>query len=142
MCFLLCEKENGQVREEMGVSDRQVIDKSYNVTIEANVKDTYGNTHNKAVVLGYKGNSITFNANREYLNLKFTLAVLDKEAGGSAIQIETEQGIIFTSEEITSTTEPVKIDIPINQASKITIRNLADSWNYVIVTDAVLYNEE
>lgn len=130
------------VKEKSNLFDRQMINKSKNVEVKKNARDTYGNFYNKAVIVGREINSITFNANREYSNLKFTLAVLEEEKGGSSIQIETEQGIIFTSEKITSTTEPTQIDIPINQALKITIKNLAKDWNYVIVADAILYNEE
>lgn len=130
------------VKEKTNLFDRQIINKSKNVEVKKNIKDTYGNFYNKAVIVGHELNSITFNANREYSNLKFTLAVLEDEKGGSSIQIETEQGIIFTSEKITSTTEPTQIDIPINQALKVTIKNLAKDWNYVIVADAILYNEE
>ncbi len=130
------------VKEKSNLFDRQMINKSRNVEVKENARDTYGNFYNKAVIVGHEINSITFNANREYSNLKFTIGVLEEKEGGSAIQIETEQGIIFTSEKITSTTEPTQFDIPINQASKITIRNLTKDWNYVIVADAILYNEE
>lgn len=131
------------IKEKANLFDRQMIDKSNFVSIKTDVKDTYGNIHNKAVVFEYKKGDITFNANREYSNLKFKLAVLDEKKGGGIIQIETEQGILFTSNEILSTTEPTEIILPINQASKITIRTLDEPHQaYTIVTDAILYNEE
>lgn len=131
------------VKEKSNLFDRQMIDKTSNDTkIKTNVKDTYGNIHNKAVIFEYKKDSITFNANKEYSKMKCILTVLDGEKGGGIIQIESEQGILYTSEEITSTTEPVEIDISINQASRITIKQLSDVWSYNMVTDAVLYNEE
>lgn len=131
------------VKEKSNLFDRQMIDKTSNDTkIKTNVKDTYGNIHNKAVIFEYKKDSITFNANKEYSKMKCILTVLDGEKGGGIIQIESEQGILYTSEEITSTTEPVEIDISINQASRITIKQLSDVWSYNMVTDAILYNEE
>ncbi|MDE6945718.1 MAG: NPCBM/NEW2 domain-containing protein, partial [Anaeroplasmataceae bacterium] len=87
-------------------------------------------------------NSITFNANKGYSKLKCTIAVLDGQKGGGIIQIESEQGVLYTSEEITSTTEPIELDISINQASRITIKQLSGRWSYNMVTDAILYNEE
>ena len=118
-----------------------MVDKS-DASIETNVKDTYGTIHNKAVIFALSENSITFNANKGYSKLKCTIAVLDGQKGGGIIQIESEQGVLYTSEEITSTTEPIELDISINQASRITIKQLSGRWSYNMVTDAVLYNEE
>lgn len=130
------------VKEKSNLFDRQLINKGDYIEILENSKDTYGNIHNKAVVFELSECSISFNANREYSKLKCVLSVLDEKQGGGIIQIESEQGILYTSEEILSTTEPVEIDIPINYASSITIRQIGDGWTYNIVTDAVLYNEE
>lgn len=132
------------VKEKSNLFDRQMIDMSGRdyLNIEDNVKDTYGNIHDKAVIFNYGDISITHNANREYAKLKCVLAVLDGKSGGGIIQIESEQGVVYTSEEILSTTEPVEIDIPINYASSITIRQIGEGWTYNIVTDAILYNEE
>lgn len=132
------------VKEKSNLFDRQMIDKSddYYVKIETNIKDTYGTIHNKAIIFTHGNSSITYNANRGYSKMKCILTVLDGEKGGGIIQIESEQGILYTSEEITSTTEPIELDISINQASRITIKQLSDVWSYNMVTDAVLYNEE
>ncbi len=132
------------VKEKSNLFDRQLIDTSNNniVSIETNVKDTYGNIHDKSVVFSMHDSSITFNANKEYSKLNIILTVLDGWPGGGIIQIESEQGVLYTSEEILSTTEPVEIDIPINYASSITIKQIAEGSTYNMVTDAVLYNEE
>lgn len=131
------------IKEKANLLDMQIIDQTNDVKIETNIKDTYGNIHNKALVLRYINNSATFNSNRNYSNLKFKMGVVDKEKGGGIIQIESEQGIIFTSEKITSTTEPTEFDIPINQASRITIKVLGDdNRQFIMFTDAVLYNVE
>ncbi len=132
------------IKEKSNLFDKQMIDMSGRdfLHIEDNVKDTYGNIHDKAVIFNYGDISVTHNANREYTKLKCVLAVLDEKSGGGIIQIESEQGILYTSEEILSTTEPVEIDIPINYASSITIRQISEGWTYNIVTDAVLYNED
>lgn len=130
------------VKEKSNLFDRQMIEKTDSTEIETNVKDTYGNIYNKGVVFALEEKSITFNANREYSKMKCTIAVLEQEKGGGIIQIESEQGVLYTSKEIKSTTEPVVVDIPINQASKITIKQISGTWSYNMVTDAVLYNEE
>ncbi len=133
------------VKEKSNLFDRQLIGKSNDgsqVSIETNVKDTYGNMHDKAVVFSLYDNSITFNANKEYSKFKCILNVLDGNPGGGIIQIESEQGILYTSEEVLSTTEPVLVDIPINYASSITIMKIGNENTKNMVTDAVLYNEE
>lgn len=131
------------IKEKANLLDMQIIDQTNDVVIETNIKDTYGNIHNKALVLRYIDKSATFNSNRNYSNLKFKMGVVDKEKGGGIIQIESEQGIIFTSDKITSTTEPTEFDIPINQASRITIKVLGDdNRQFIMFTDAVLYNVE
>lgn len=133
------------VREKSNLFDRQMINisDSMYIKIEGNVKDTYGNIRNKALIFGWGEGSATYNANREFSKLKFTLAVRDKKSGGGIIQIESEEGILYTSEEILSTTEPIEIDIPINHASSITIKQIKEGRDLCnMVADAVLYNEE
>lgn len=132
------------VKEKSNLFDRQMINRTdvLWVNVETNVKDTYGNMHDKAVVISLSNNSITFNANKEYSKLKCIITVLDGKSGGGIIQIESEQGILYTSQEILSITEPVMVDIPINQASTITIKQISGTWSYNMVADAVLYNEE
>lgn len=131
------------IKEKSNLFDRQLIDIGNHVGVSENVKDTYGNIYNSVVVFGWGDCSITFNANREYSNLKCTLAVQDGESGGGIIQIESEEGTLYTSEEIYNTTEPIAIDIPINQASSITIKQISGGyWSNNMVADAVLYNEE
>lgn len=131
------------IKEKANLLDMQIIDQTNDAKIETNIKDTYGNIHSKALVLEYRNNSVTFNSNRNYSNLKFKMGVVDKEKGGGILQIESEQGIIFTSDKITSTTEPTEFDIPINQVSRITIKVLGDdNRQFIMFTDAVLYNVE
>lgn len=131
------------IKDKCNLVDQQIIDKTYDAEIWSDVKDTYGNLHSRAIVFEYYNDNITFNSNREYTNLKFKIAVVAGNKGGARIQIETEQGVIFTSETITSVTEPVEIDIPINNALQITIKNLSSgSHEYVMLTEAVLYNVE
>lgn len=133
------------IKEKVNLLDQQIIDISQHASIQENIKDTYGNIHTKAVVFALGDDNISINANREYSNLKFKMAVVDSKKGGGIIQIESEQGVLFISDNITSTVEPIEFDIPINQASKISIQILdSDKYKspYLMITDAILYNAE
>lgn len=130
------------IKEKSNLLDTKMINIENDINIEENVNDTYGNMYNEAIVFTYGNNSITYNTNREYSKLKCTLAVLDEQSGGGIIQIESEKKILYTSKEIISTTEPFEIDIPINQAPSITIKQIGGGWSCIMVADAVLYNEE
>lgn len=137
------------VKEKQKLIDSKIIENN-GVEICEDVKDTYGNVYGNSFLFKYKDESITFNSNREYSKLKLILAVLDTKKGGGVIRIESESEILFTSEEIKSGTEPFLVDIPINQALKITIKNIEGALSgsgsgldsNVIVADAVFYNEE
>lgn len=129
------------VKEKSNLLDRQLIDIGDDTDILENEKDMYGNIHEKSIMLRYSGN-VTYNANREFSKLKLILTVQDGYSGGGIIQIESKQGGLYTLEEILSTTEPVAVDIPINNASSITIRQISGVITHNMVTDAILYNEE
>lgn len=130
------------VKEKSNLFDMKVIRASNSVDIEESSKDTYGNIYNKTVIFTGSDDGVTFNTNREYSKLKCTLAVLDENDGGGVIQIESEKKILYTSKEITSTTEPFEIDIPINNASQITIKQISGDWTCNMVANAIVYNQE
>lgn len=130
------------VKEKSNLFDMKVIRISNDIDMEENSKDTYGNIYNKTIILTDSGDGVTFNTNREYSKLKCTLAVLDENGGGGIIQIESEKKVLYTSKEITSTTEPFEIDISINNASQITIKQISGGWTYNMVANAVVYNQE
>ena len=130
------------VKEKSNLFDMKVIRTSGSVDIKESSKDTYGNIYNKTVVFRGSDDGVTFNTNREYSKLKCTLAVSDENDGGGVIQIESEKKILYTSKEITSTTEPFEIDIPINNASQITIKQISGGWTFNMVANAVVYNQE
>ncbi len=129
------------VKEKADLLDMPVVDKTSYASIRENMKDTYGNIHTRSVFFKYKNHSITFNAGKEYDKLKCTLAIAQGYKGKGVIQVETEQGVIYTSDELVSTTEPFEVDLSINQASRVTIKYIGDTGEGGMVTDAVLYNE-
>lgn len=90
----------------------------------------------------YDNNSTTFNVRRDYSYLKCIVAMKKGAGGKSCLQIIADDEIIYTSEEITNMTEPFAVDIPINNASAITMGTIGDSGSYVFVTNAVVYNQE
>ena len=130
------------VKEKSNLFDMKVIRTSNSVGIEESSKDTYGNIYNKTAIFRGLDDGITFNTNREYSKLKCTLAVLDENSGGGIIQIESEKKVLYTSKEITSTTEPFEIDISINNASQITIKQISGGWTCNMIANAVVYNQE
>lgn len=130
------------IKEKQNLFDMPLVDKSNDVYNEKDLKDTYGNIYKKSVYFVFGDREITFNAGKQYSNLKCIIAVAQNCKGGGILQIESEQGILYISKEILSTTEPYEIDIPINQASRITIKHIGNGRAGAMVADAVLYNEE
>lgn len=131
------------VKEKSNLMDKPMVDKSSDVFVYENMADTYGNVYSKAICFYYNGRYIVFNANREYDKLKCVISMNEGSRGEGMIQIEADDSVVYTSPSVTSQTEPFEVDIPINKASKITLKSLgSDSVSYVMVSDCVLYNEE
>lgn len=131
------------VKEKSNLLDKPMVDKGFDVFIYENVADTYGNVYSKAVCFYYNGRYIVFNANREYDKLKCVISMNEGSRGEGIIQIEADDSVVYTSPSVTSQTEPFEIDIPINRASKITLKSMgSESVSYVMLSDCILYNEE
>lgn len=104
--------------------------------------DTYGTIHSKAIYFSVNNHYIVFNTNMEYSRLKCNLSMRTKCRSTGYIQIEADDNVIYTSEEITCQTKPFEIDIPVNMASKLTIRSIGQGSSDILVSDCILYNEE
>lgn len=132
------------VKEKSDLLEKPIVEKINGASIEENITDTYGNIYSKALRLFRVSASTTFNVNRDYSRLKCKICMEQGIKSSGIVQISTEQGIIYTSEELTNITEPYEIDLPINQASIITFSGLGKSSNeyHALVAEAVLYNEE
>lgn len=130
------------VKEKANLFDMPVIEKGNDSFFYDSIKDTYGNAYNKALLFGYNNKFTTFNAARGYSYFKCTVAMQEEYRGNGSLQIIADDNIIYTSSEITNMTEPFEIDIPINQASKISIGTIGNSTSRVFITNAVLYNQD
>lgn len=132
------------VREKESLFDMPVIAQDSYCYFYDSLKDTYGNINSKSLVFEYVDYFTTFNVNREYSYLKCTVAMQDGYRGNGALQIKADGNVIYTSSEITNMTEPYEIDIPINQASTLSIGTIGGDFNRsrILITNAVLYNQE
>lgn len=132
------------VSEKVNLLDMPVIEQDNYCYFYDSLKDTYGNINSRALVFEYVDYFTTFNTNREYDYLKCIVAMQDGYRGNGALQIKADGNIIYTSSEITNMTEPYEIDIPINQASTLSIGTIGEHYNKsrILIADAVLYNQE
>lgn len=131
------------IKEKANLLDKPQISKSRNVEIVNGIEDTYGNVYGTVLKFGTTGNEITFNVNKDYKNFKCTPAMQKNCDGKGFIQIEADDEIVYPLKEITNSTNPNenKIDIPINQASKLTISCIGDySSCNIFIADTILYN--
>lgn len=79
---------------------------------------------------------------RSYSYLKCVVAMQDDYKGKGILQIKADGNVVYTSTEIINMTEPFEIDIPINQASTISIGTIGEiGTSRILVSDAVLYNQ-
>lgn len=130
------------VKEKRGLFTMPVVEKEYNTSFLDSVKDTYGNMYSNALLFKYNDNFVTFNVGREYSYLKCTVAMQEGYKGNGVIQIKADGDVIYTSLEITNMTEAYEINIPINQASIISIGTIGEtSESRILVANAVLYNQ-
>ena len=123
--------------------DKPQIRKTWNVWMSDGIEDTYGNVYGKVLQFGYTGEDTTFNTNRDYTNFRCTIIMKKNYKGKGVIQIKADDEIVYTSQKITNLINPNenKIDIPINQASKLTISCIGDYSNSdIFIADTILYN--
>jgi len=130
------------IKEKVNLFDQPVIHQAGSTYFYDSIKDTYGNIYGSALVFEYSDRFTSFNAGRDYSHFKCTVAMQERFNGKGELQIKADDNIIYTSPEIINMTEPFEIDIPINQASTISIGTIGDSTSRIFITNAVLYNQE
>lgn len=132
-----------KVKEKTSLYKQPIIDKGFDVFIYNNVSNTYGNVYNEAVIFQYNGCYIVFNAGMEYSNFKCTVSMEEGNRYESILQIEADDQVVYTSDKITCQTAPFEIEIPINMASRLTIRTMGESGGSgILISDGILYNEK
>lgn len=130
------------IKEKTNLFDCPVIQQANYTYFYDSVKDTYGNAYGNALVFEYSDRFVSFNVGRNYSHFKCTVAMQEKYSGNGELQIKTDDNVIYTSSEIINMTEPFEVDIPINQASTISIGTIGDSTSRIFISNAFLYNQE
>lgn len=130
------------VKEKTNLFDMPVIEKEHYAYFYDSIKDTYGNTYGKSVYWEYGDNFITFNVGRQYSYFKCTVAMREGRNGENSFQVLADGNVIYTSSEITNMTEAFEVDIPINEASTLSVGTIGVSGSNIIISDAVVYNQE
>lgn len=129
------------VKSKDNLLDMQVIENN-NTEIKDAVTDTYGNSYSKVLFFRYGERGIRFKTGKEYSHFKCIIAKNEGSYNSGRIQIETDDGnVVYTSPEIKAMTEPIEVDIPINQATSLLIKSIGSYDIYLFVANAVLYNE-
>lgn len=119
---------------EFGHSDARVYD---------SVTDSYGKMYTNSLVFPTSNCYITYNLNREFSLLRFSLSVRDNAHDGrvGTLVIKADDEIVYTSPELSKTTEQFEVsDIPINNCSLLTLEYNAIGENDCIMSDIEIYN--
>lgn len=128
------------ISEKTNLFQQWIVD-SVVVEQKDNTTDTYGNKYTNAMLLRGDNAYIIYNMDRKYSNLKFDLAVNENSNGYGIIIIKADDNIVYTSQELMITTEPIKnIDIPINNCSLLTIELDGSYDSRCIISEAIAYN--
>lgn len=130
------------IKEKADLLDMTIL-KNYGGEIKSGITDSYGNTYADSLQFWGNGIGTVFSVGREYSNFKCTVAMGKDSNGSGSLKIETDDKTIYTSPKLTSLTEPIEVDIPINETSKLTFESVGDSYSsYIFITNATLYNQE
>lgn len=131
------------IKEKSSLLNEWILNKSY-VYYEDSVTDSYGNMHTNALRFSERTSSVIYNLNGEYSLLKCDIAIRDNSDMDRTgiITIKADDTVVYTSQELTKTTEPFsKEDIPINNCKLLTIEYNADSnYNQCIMDNITVYN--
>lgn len=104
--------------------------------------DSYGNPRTNSIIFSYYTGEIEFNLNRKYSYLKCTISACEDCPMNSNITltVNPDTGNSYTVQ-ITKTTEPFEVEIPINNCSLLTITcDSSHPQNSVIISNAIVYN--
>lgn len=129
------------VADKTRLSDQWVLNSKYCET-NFSGNDSYGNSRTNAITFTYYGGEIVYNLNRKYSYLKCTISVYADCSmnSGSTLIITPDIGEPY-SVQITKTTEPFEVEIPINNCSLLTITCDSNSSNKsIIISNAIVYN--
>lgn len=104
--------------------------------------DSFGNARTNAMIFTYYGGNIVYNLDRKYAYLKCTVSISEEYPINSNITLTITPDIGEPySVQITKTTEPFDIEIPINNCLLLTIDCDANNRSSsVIISDAIVYN--
>lgn len=130
------------IAEKANLSDQNVVNKSQYLAYRNTVKDSYGNTRTNAIMNGYYNSSIIYSLNQRYSYLKCTVSMSEEYYVGhtTTLTIKSDEEIVYSAD-ITKTTEPYNIEVPINNCKLLTIQfDSGLGRNGCIISDAIVYN--
>lgn len=116
------------IKEKSNLLEKWILNSNY-VDYKDMITDSYGNIHTNALHFKSKYSNIKYNLNREYSLLQCNISVSDYSSMDrkGIITIKADDIIVYSSFELTKTSEPFKIeDIPINYCSLLTIEYISD----------------
>lgn len=133
----------GVVTTEKTYLSKQYIIDSLRCNIENSAIDTYGTMHTDCIVFLsglYSSSEIMFNAENKYSMLKGTLSAKDGQPDDhTTFTIKADDEVVYTTE-LTKTTKPIEINVPINNCSVLTFTKEGDPYFNCILSKAILYN--
>ena len=130
------------IAEKANLFGQNVLNKSRHLQYMNTVKDSYGNTRTNVIMNGYYRSSIIYSLNKRYSYLKCTVSISEDYYFGytTTLTIISDEEIVYSSD-ITKTTEPYDIEVPINNCKLLTIQfdsNIGSDG--CIISDAIVYN--
>lgn len=130
------------IAEKANLFGQNVLNKSQHLQYMNTVKDSYGNTRTNVIMNGYYRSSIIYSLNKRYSYLKCTVSISEDYYFGytTTLTIISDEEIVYSSD-ITKTTEPYDIEVPINNCKLLTIQfdsNIGSDG--CIISDAIVYN--
>lgn len=111
--------------------------------IESNIKDSFGNFYTNEMVLYSSNAEVTFNINNDYDLLKLKIAITEGTYPNSnaTVYIYADDANIKTVENLNKLTEPIILnELPLNKASKLTLKISSNTVNTGIIVEGEVYN--
>lgn len=135
----------GKIIKDKELLVNQWVMDSKNCKVVDTVTDSYGHTYSNALLFSTQNAEITYSLNEDFSMLKGTIAI-ESDASVNltgVFQILADDVLVYPPLELRKVTEPVEIDIPINNAKLLTIKYTHSGIQHsirCIFTNVTVYN--